>query len=448
MFKKILIANRGEIAVRIIRACREMGIKTVAVYSEADADSLHVQLADEAVCIGPAESAKSYLNIPSLISAAEVTDAEAIHPGYGFLAENAHFAEICQACHIKFIGPSVSAIKTFGNKDEAKKAMRRVNVPLVPGSEGVIQRDQDAIQAARQVGYPVIVKAAAGGGGRGMRIAHTEASLLSAVHTCQAEAEKAFGNAQVYIEKYLEEPRHVEFQIIADEHGHVFHLGERDCTIQRRHQKLVEEAPSPIMTEELRERMGQAVVRGAQAVHYSSLGTMEFLVDRTGQFYFMEVNTRIQVEHPVTELVTSFDLVKEQIKIAAGQPITVKPHFSFRGHAIECRINAEDPDHHFLPTPGLITKVRWPGGPGVRVDTHIYEGYRVPPHYDSLLAKLLVHGRDREEAIARMQRALGELVIEGVKTTIPFHQWLLSTPEFRRGELHTHFIEEHFIPTA
>lgn len=445
MFKKILIANRGEIAVRIIRACHEMGIRTVAVYSEADATSLHVQLADEAVCIGPAESSKSYLNIPSLISAAEVTDAEAIHPGYGFLAENAHFAEVCRDCQIKFIGPSVEAIKTFGNKDEAKKAMIKVEVPTVPGSPGVIDQDSEAVKAARQVGYPVIVKAAAGGGGRGMRIAHTEASLLNALHTCQAEAEKAFGNSQVYIEKYLEDPRHIEFQIMADEHGNVFHLGERDCTIQRRHQKLLEESPSPIMTEALREKMGEAVIRGAKAVKYSSLGTMEFLIDKHGDFYFMEVNTRVQVEHPVTELVTGMDLVKEQIHIAAGKKVDWKQRFNFRGHAMECRINAEDPDNNFLPTPGKITKLRVPGGPGVRVDTHIYEGYNIPPYYDSLVAKLLVHGRDRQEAIARMERALGEFTLEGIKTTIPFHLRLLATPEFRRGEIHTHFVEEHFL---
>lgn len=443
MFKKILIANRGEIAVRIIRACKELGIKTVAVYSEADTNSSHVKLADEAVCIGPAPSKKSYLSIPNLISAAEVTDAEAIHPGYGFLAENPHFAEVCAECRIKFIGPSVEAIRNLGNKDKAKQLMKKAGVPVVPGSDGIVKDEKEAVRIAKDIGYPVIVKASGGGGGKGMRIAHTEVSLTNAFLTAKTEAGAAFDNSDVYIEKYIEQPRHVEFQIVADEHGNIKHLGERDCTIQRRYQKLLEESPSPIMTEKLREKMGKSAIAGAKIVNYTSVGTIEFLVDRGGQFYFMEVNTRIQVEHTVTEMVTGIDLVKEQILIATGEKLSfpTSHELNLRGHAIECRINAEDPDNGFMPCPGKLTKLNVPGGPGIRVDTHVYQNYMIPPNYDSLIAKIICHGRDRTEAILRMERALDEFVIEGVKTTIPFHKKILSNTLFRRAEYGTNFIE-------
>ena len=441
MFRKILIANRGEIALRIIRTCKELGIRTVAVYSEADVDSLHIRYADEEVCIGPPEPSKSYLSIPSIISAAEVTDAEAIHPGYGFLAENAHFAEVCAECKIKFIGPSPDCIRKLGEKSIAKEIMRKAGVPIIPGSEGIVKDEKEAIKIAKHIGYPVIVKAAGGGGGRGMRIAHTDVSLANAFLTARAEAEASFGNPDVYIEKYIEEPRHIEFQIIGDEYGNIIQLGERDCTIQRRYQKLIEESPSPAITENLREYMARASLRGAKSVDYTSLGTIEFLLDKNNKFYFMEVNTRVQVEHPVTEFVTGVDLIKEQILIAAGEKLSIpRKELKLRGHAIECRINAEDPDRDFIPCPGKITAYHVPGGPGIRVDTHVYTEYKIPPYYDSLIAKLIVHGKDRSEAIARMEAALDEFVIEGVKTTIPFHKKILANPLFKRGEIHTEFI--------
>jgi len=442
MFKKILIANRGEIALRIIRACKEMGIKTVAVFSKADADSLYVKMADESICIGPAPSNKSYLSIPSLISAAEVSDAEAIHPGYGFLAENAHFAEVCRDCEIKFIGPTPDVIRKMGDKILAKNIMKKAGVPVVPGSEGVVKDEKEAVKIAKHIGYPVIIKACAGGGGRGMRVAHNDVSLVNSFLTAKAEAEASFGNSNLYLEKYIEEPRHVEFQILGDEHGNIIHLGERDCTIQRRHQKLIEESPSPMMNPKLREEMGRAVLRGARAVGYTNAGTMEFLVDKYNRFYFMEVNTRIQVEHGVTECVMSIDLIKEQIKIACGEKISLpRKDLQFRGHAIECRINAEDPDKGFMPNPGKITTFLPPGGPGVRIDTQVYSGYTIPPYYDSMIAKLIVQGNNRSEAIARMQRALDEFIIEGVKTTIPFHKKVINNSIFIRGEVTTAFVE-------
>lgn len=442
MFKKILVANRGEIALRIIRACKEMGIKTVLVYSKADEDSLPVRMADENVCIGPAPSDKSYLSIPNIISAAEVSDAEAIHPGYGFLAENAHFAEICRDCEIKFIGPSAEAIRKLGDKIIAKETMRKAGVPVVPGSDGVVKDEKEALKIAKYIGYPVIIKASAGGGGKGMRIAHNDVSLVNAFHTARTEAESAFGNPDVYMEKYIEEPRHVEFQILADEHGDIIHLGERDCTIQRRHQKLIEESPSPIMNSRLREEMGKVVLRGAKAVDYTNAGTMEFLIDRHNRFYFMEVNTRIQVEHGVTETVMDIDLIKEMIKIAYGEKLSVpKKELHIRGHTIECRINAEDADKNFMPCTGKIINFVPPGGPGIRLDTHVYSGYIISPYYDSMIAKLIASGRDRSEAIVRMERALNEFVIEGVKTTIPFHKKVLANSLFKRGEINTSFVE-------
>lgn len=443
MFQKILIANRGEIALRIIRACKELGIKTVAVFSEADRDSLHVRFADESFCIGKAASSQSYLNIPALISTAEITDAEAIHPGYGFLAENANFAEICASCNIKFIGPSPEAIRAMGDKAQARKTMRAAHIPVIPGSDGPIKTIEEARLVAHRVGFPVIVKAAGGGGGRGMRIAHTEISLASALGTAQAEADAAFGNPEVYIEKYIEEPRHIEFQILADQYGNVIHLGERDCTIQRRHQKLVEESPSVALDSSLRKRMGDAAVLAAKTVNYANAGTIEFLLDKHHRFYFMEMNTRIQVEHPVTELVTGLDIMKEMIRIAAGERLGyTQRELSLRGHAIECRINAEDPSKNFMPSPGKITAYHAPGGPGVRVDSHIYQEYVIPQHYDSLIAKLIVHGPTREVAINRMLRALDEYIIEGIKTTIPFHRQILIHPDFSRGRISTHFIEK------
>ncbi len=442
MFKKILIANRGEIALRVIRACKELGIKTVAVYSEADANSLHVKFADEDVCIGPAASADSYLNVSRIMSAAEITDAEAIHPGYGFLSENADFAALCASCKIKFIGPSPEIIAKMGDKAVAKKTMREAGVPVTPGSEGLITDVDQARAIADEIGYPVIVKASAGGGGRGMRVAHTPIALSAAIATAQAEAEKAFGSAEVYLEKYIENPKHVEVQILGDEHGNIIHLGERDCSIQRRHQKLIEEAPCPIMDEATREKLGGAAVRAAQAVGYQNAGTIEFLMDQDKNFYFMEMNTRIQVEHPVTEFVTLFDLVKAQIRIAAGEKLWVKQEdIQMQGHAIECRINAENPDKNFMPSPGTITTYHVPGGPGVRVDSHCYEEYVIPPYYDSMIGKLLVRGTNREEAIRRMERALGEFVIEGIHTTIPFHQKVMRSEEFKKGTFGTSFVE-------
>ncbi|NTV51843.1 MAG: acetyl-CoA carboxylase biotin carboxylase subunit [Candidatus Firestonebacteria bacterium] len=441
MFKKILIANRGEIALRVIRACREMGIHTVAIHTEADANSLHVRYADEDICIGKGPSKTSYLNIPAILSAAEITDADAIHPGYGFLAENAHFAEICESCHIEFIGPTPKSMRLMGDKIEARRLMKQVGLPMLPGSDGPVENEEDALRLAREIGYPVIIKATAGGGGRGMRVAHTDVSLSNAFLTAQSEAGAAFGNPQVYIEKYLEEPRHVEFQVLADKFGNCINLGERDCTVQRKHQKLIEESPSPIMNQEMRDRIGKLVTLGAKAAEYHTTGTMEFLVDKHLNFYFMEMNTRIQVEHPVTEMVTGLDLIKEQIRVAAGEELRVKEHQIPRGHAIECRINAEDPANNFMPCPGTITSFNLPGGPGVRIDTHAYAGYKIPPYYDSLLAKLITYGADRDEAIARMLRALDEFVIEGIKTTIPFHKQALNQRSFREGRFSTNFVE-------
>ena len=443
MFSKILIANRGEVAVRIIRACKELGIRTVAVYSEADAESLHVRMADEAVCIGPAPGAQSYLNIPAIISAAEITDVEAIHPGYGFLAENAHFAEICASCQIGFIGPRPEAIRLMGNKLQAKELMKKAGLPLIPGSEKPITSKEEALKIAKQIKYPVIIKAAGGGGGKGMRVAHNDVRLVSALMMAQAEAEAAFGAPDVYIEKYLEEPRHVEIQILADEHGKILSLGERDCTVQRRYQKLVEEAPSPVVDSKMRQKMGQAAVRGARMAQYTSAGTMEFLVDAQGNFYFMEMNTRLQVEHPVTELVTGIDIVKEQIRVAAGERLPyTQEEVQIRGAAIECRINAEDPSNGFAPCPGQITLYHPPGGPSVRVDSHVYAGYRVPPYYDSMIAKLIVVGRTRREAIQTMQRALSEFAIEPIKTTIPFHHTVMGNPDFLSGRYSTSFVNQ------
>ena len=443
MFSKILIANRGEVAVRIIRACRELGIRTVAVYSEADAESLHVRMADEAVCIGPPPSAQSYLNIPAIVSAAEITDVEAIHPGYGFLAENAHFAEICESCQIEFIGPSPEAIRLMGNKLQAKELMKKAGLPLIPGSEKAITSKEEALKIAKQTKYPVIIKAAAGGGGKGMRVAHNDVRLVSALMMCQQEAEAAFGVPDVYIEKFVEEPRHVEIQILADRHGKILYLGERDCTVQRRHQKLLEEAPSPVVDAKLRQKMGQAAVRGAKLAGYTTVGTMEFLVDKDGDFYFMEMNTRLQVEHPVTEYVTGIDVVKEQIRAAAGEKLALnQDDIKIRGHAIECRINAEDPANNFAPCPGTVTRYHPAGGPNVRVDSHVYAGYRVPPNYDSMIAKLIVHGRTRREAIAIMARALGEFAIEPIKTTIPFHQTVMGNPDFLSGRYSTNFVNQ------
>ena len=446
MFKKILIANRGEIALRIIRTCKELGIKTVAVYSEADRYSLHVRFADEAVCIGPGPSKESYLNIPRIIAAAEITNAEAIHPGYGFLAENAMFAEICESSGIKFIGPTPDAIEAMGDKALAKETMRKAGVPVIPGSDGVVETLEQAREIANEIGYPIMLKAAAGGGGKGMRMVKNDEELENAWQTARAEAEAAFGNPAVYIEKFIEKPRHIEIQILADEHGNVIHLGERDCSIQRRHQKLIEESPSPIVTPELREAMGQAAVKGAKSVKYRNAGTIEFLVDKDGNFYFMEMNTRIQVEHPVTEMVYGIDIVREQIRIASGEKLGIKQkQIKPNGHAIECRINAEDPFNGFRPSPGKITALHFPGGFGVRVDSHIYQEYVVPPYYDSMIAKLIVHAKNRDEAIARMLRALDEFVIEGVHTTIPFHIKILNSPQFRSGvDYDTKYIDTSF----
>ena len=443
MFRKVLIANRGEIALRVIRACKELGIRTVAVYSEADRESLHVRFADEDVCIGPPPARDSYLNIPRIIAAAEVTGAEAIHPGYGFLAENAEFAEICERSDIAFIGPSADHIRQMGDKAVARNTMMKVGVPTVPGSEGAISDPDAALELAREIGFPVIIKAAAGGGGKGMRVADTEDVFVQQVQMAQNEARAAFGDATVYLEKFLVRPRHVEIQVIGDKHGRIVHLGERECSLHRRHLKLIEEAPSPVMTPELRKRMGDAAVKGCESIQYFSAGTIEFLVDQSGAFYFMEMNTRIQVEHPVTELVTGIDLVKEQIRIAAGEKLTIleRGFGEFRGHAIECRVNAEDPARNFAPSPGTISIFHPPGGPGIRIDTHAYAGYRIPPNYDSLLAKLIVHGNTRADAIARASFALECFVIEGVHTTIPFLLELLQTPEFMSGDIDTKFVE-------
>jgi acetyl-CoA carboxylase biotin carboxylase subunit len=445
-FNKILIANRGEIAVRIIRACREMGISTVAVYSEADRESLHVRLADEAYCIGPTLSKDSYLNLTNIMSVATLTETDAIHPGYGFLAENADFAEICESCNITFIGPSPDAISRMGDKSVAKRTMKDAEVPVIPGSDGLVEDMEEAIRLGREIGYPLIIKATAGGGGKGIRIADNEEMLIQQIATAQQEAQKAFGNAGVYLEKYLTGMKHVEIQILADKHGSVVHLGERDCSVQRRRQKLVEEAPCPILTEEVRARMGDAAVRAAKAVDYSGAGTLEFLLGADGQFYFMEMNTRIQVEHPVTELVTRIDIIKEMIRIAEGEPLSfTQDDVRIEGWAIECRINAEDSTRNFMPSAGQIQFYLPPGGFGVRVDSAAYPGYTISPHYDSMIAKLIVWGRDRDEAIQRMKRALSEFTIEGIHSTIPFHLKLLEHHNFISGDFDIKFLEEHDV---
>jgi acetyl-CoA carboxylase, biotin carboxylase subunit len=440
MFKKILIANRGEIALRIIRTCREMGIRTVAVYSTADRESLHVKFADEAVCIGPAPSRQSYLNIPAIISAAEVTGADAIHPGYGFLSENAEFSRICAEYGIKFIGASADQINSMGDKATAKATMKASGVPVIPGSDGLIDTVEEAKELAKQIVYPVIIKATAGGGGRGMRIIRHEDEFEKHWDSAKMESAAAFGNDGLYMEKYVEEPRHIEIQVVGDQFGKVCHLSERDCSIQRRHQKLCEETPSPALTPELRERMGEAAIKGAAAIRYEGAGTIEFLVDKNGDFYFMEMNTRIQVEHPITEEVTDFDLIKEQIKVAAGIPISGKNYYP-KLFALECRINAEDPANNFRPSPGKITNLHLPGGRGVRIDSHVYSGYTIPPNYDSMIAKVIVSGQSREEVLLRMKRALQEFVIEGIKTTIPFHIRLMDDEGFKSGKFTTAFME-------
>ncbi len=442
MFKKILIANRGEIALRIIRACKELGIGTVAIYSEADRESLHVHYADEAFCVGPAPGNRSYLNIPNIISTATIAGVDAIHPGYGFLAENARFAEICETHHIKFIGPPASAIEKMGDKAVAKQTMKDAGVPVIPGSDGVIESEEQAMEMAAAIGYPIIIKASAGGGGRGMREVWDEAELLNAFRTAQSEADANFGNAEVYMEKLILEPRHIEVQLLLDEHGNGIYLGERDCSVQRRHQKVIEESPSPAVNAETRRKIGEAALKGAFAVGYTNAGTVEFLLDKNGQFYFMEMNTRIQVEHPVTEYVTGVDLVKQQILVAAGEKLELtQDDIKLKGHSIECRVNAEDPEKNFMPSPGRITLYHIPGGPGVRVDSAAYQGYAIPPFYDSMIAKLIVWEENREAAIARMLRALEEFEIQGVKTTIPFHTIVLNHPDFQRGEFYTNFIQ-------
>jgi acetyl-CoA carboxylase biotin carboxylase subunit len=441
MFKKVLIANRGEIALRVIRACRELGIQTVAVYSEADRESLHVRFADDDVCIGPAPARDSYLKIPRIIAAAEITGADAIHPGYGFLAENAEFAETCIASNITFIGPTAEQIRLMGDKATARRTMANVGVPIIPGTPGPVDDSDEALGFANDIGFPVIIKAAAGGGGKGMRVAKDADDFARAFQLARSEALSAFGNGDVYVEKYLARPRHIEFQILGDQFGTVIHLGERDCSVQRRHQKLIEEAPSPAMTESLRERMGDAAVRGAKAIDYVGAGTIEMLLNEDGSFYFMEMNTRIQVEHPVTEMLTGVDLVKEQIRVAAGERLSIDGPPIMRGHVIECRINAEDPARNFQPVPGKIEVFHPPGGPGVRLDTHVYAGYTVPPYYDSLLAKLICQGRDREEALNRMHMALESFIIEGVTTTAAFLARVIEHPQFQAGAVDTKFLE-------
>jgi len=442
MFRKLLVANRGEIAVRVIRACRELGIRTVAVYSEADRNSLHVRLADEAFCIGPPPAAESYLNIPNIMSTAELLGVDAIHPGYGFLAENPHFSEICQDVKITFVGPTPQAIEAMGNKSQARERMRAAGVPVIPGSDGPVRKDNEALDVAKSIGFPLIVKASAGGGGRGMRLVHTREDLRRALQAAGAEAEAAFGSGELYIEKYVEEPRHIEVQILGDTHKNIVHLGARDCSIQRRHQKLLEESPPPGLRDRFIRALGKAAVRAAHAIDYTGAGTIEFLVDRDGHFYFMEMNTRIQVEHPITEMITGIDLVKMQIRVAAGETLPFSQgDIAFHGHAMECRINAEDPKQDFRPSPGTLTEFVLPGGPGVRVDTHAFTGYSVPPHYDSLVAKLITWGPDRMDAITRMRRALTEFVITGVPTTIPFHLHVLDNAFFRRGEVYTNFVQ-------
>ena len=440
---KILIANRGEIALRIVRACRELGIKTLAVYSEADVQSLHVQLADEAICIGGPKSADSYLRADRIISAAEIADVDAIHPGYGFLSENAKFAEQCESCNIKFIGPKSKSIKMMGDKAVAKDTVRKAGVPTVPGSDGPVESETEAVKVARKVGYPVIIKAVAGGGGRGMRIAHNDVSFAKEYHVARNEAEKAFGNGAVYIERYIERPRHIEFQILADSHGKILHLGERDCSVQRRHQKLIEESPSPFLTNDLRKKMGKSAIRAAEAAAYENAGTIEFLVDAKGNYFFIEMNTRIQVEHPVTEECTGIDLIKQQIRIANGEKLDFdQGDIKFEKHAIECRINAEDPARNFAPSPGTIGLYYAPGGHGVRVDSHVYSGYVIPPYYDSMIGKLITYGSNRKTALERMYRALSEYLIRGIKTTIPLQRAIMSDPIFIEGKATTAYIEE------
>jgi acetyl-CoA carboxylase biotin carboxylase subunit len=443
VFNKILIANRGEIALRVICACRELGIKTVAVYSEADEHALHVRFADEDVCIGPARSLDSYLSVPAIISAAEITGADAIHPGYGFLSESAYLAEVCEACHIKFIGPYPNVIRLMGDKARARKAMKKAGIPVLPGSDGPVQGEEQAVKVAKDLGYPVIIKAVAGGGGRGMRVVRSADELAKSLKTAQREAEAAFGVGEVYLEKYVESPRHIEIQVLGDHHGNVIHLGERECSVQRRHQKLLEEAPSPVLTEKQRRRLGGSVVDAAKAVQYTNAGTFEFLLDPSGHFYFLEVNTRLQVEHPVTEFVTGLDIVKEQIRIAAGRRLSVRQNeIQIHGHSIECRINAEDPET-FVPSPGLIHAFSVPGGPGVRVDSYAHSECTVSPYYDSLIAKIITYGRDRREAIARMRRTLEMTVIDGIKTSIPLHLKILNDPDFVAGRLSTAFMDRY-----
>ncbi|MEK7304817.1 MAG: acetyl-CoA carboxylase biotin carboxylase subunit, partial [Nitrospirota bacterium] len=440
MFKKVLIANRGEIALRVIRACKELGIKTVAIHSEADAASLHVRAADEKVCVGPAEAALSYRNIPNVLSAAEISGADAIHPGYGFLSENAHFAEVCESIGIKFIGPSSENIAMLGDKAKAREIVMKRGLPVTPGSPGELRSEEEALQAAQKIGFPVIIKATAGGGGRGMRVVNKAEDLARAFQAAQAEAKSTFGNESVYLERYFLEPRHIEVQVMADHRGHVIHLGERDCSIQRRHQKLLEETPSPAVDEKLRKEIGRVAVEAVKAAHYRNVGTVEFLLDKDRNFFFMEVNTRIQVEHPITEMVTGIDLIKEQIRLAAGLPLTLRQQdVVMNGHSMECRINAEDPEK-FTPSPGTITKYSPPGGFGVRVDSVMESGAVVSPHYDSMIAKLITHGRDRQECMARMRRALDEFVIEGIKTTIPLHRRILDDPDFQKGHVSTTFL--------
>jgi acetyl-CoA carboxylase biotin carboxylase subunit len=443
MFKKVLIANRGEIALRVLWACKELGLKTVAVYSEADQGSLHVRFADQAVCIGPARNIESYLNIPAIISAAEITGADALHPGYGFLSESSYLAEICEACNIKFIGPGPQAIRLMGDKSRARKAMMKAGVPVLPGSVGVLEDEEKAVKVAREVGFPVVLKASAGGGGRGIRIVRNPADLAQAFRSAQAEAAAAFGVPDVYVEKYIEGPRHIEIQVMGDTKSNVVHMGERECSIQRRHQKILEEAPSTVVSEKLRRKMGRTAVEAAAAVQYVSAGTVEFLVDEDGDYYFMEMNTRIQVEHGITELITGRDIVKEQIHVAAGAPLSfTQKDLTFSGHAIECRINAEDP-FTFIPSPGIIRHFHVPGGPGVRIDTFAHEGCEISPYYDSLVAKLMTHGRDRKEAIARMRRCLELMVVEGIKTNIPLHRRIMDDPDFQAGRVDTRFMERY-----
>jgi acetyl-CoA carboxylase biotin carboxylase subunit len=445
MFEKILVANRGEIAVRIIRACKELNIRSVAVYSDVDANSMHVQMADEAICIGKGPSSESYLRIDRIISAAEITDVDAVHPGYGFLSENAHFADVCESCNIRFIGPSSRSMNALEDKAVSRALAKKAGVPTPPGSDGNIDSEQDALATARRIGYPVMIKAIAGGGGRGMRVAHNDISLVKGYHTARSEAEKAFGNSGVYIEKFIENPHHIEFQILGDNRGNIIHLGERDCSIQRRNQKIVEETPSPLIEnkfKKLREKMGKAAIRIAEVAHYTNAGTVEFIVDDQGNFYFLEVNKRIQVEHPITEEVTGYDLVRLQLMIAMGEPLKLsEKDVQFRGHAIECRINAEDPFDDFRPSPGRIEMYYAPGGRGVRVDSHAYAGYSIPPHYDSMIGKLITYGKDRRDAMDKMSRALSEYMITGIKTTIPFEQAILQDPNFRRGVYSTNFVE-------